>query len=404
MSPRTVYIELSQTPIYRRIAQALGAQLAHNGLQVLAVKPEGFDSESFQRFVEQPEHADAVYISTASSNAVQSVRPATGRHYFESFAGRLVFLHQDTILGGLDLLGAIAKLQAWQRVAARAAHLCIEAGNIADLAAAGIAQARLVPHASEFAPVEPLTEGFVHDAAFVGHAVPSQASPRQASARLQQLLDTALQARRTDFASALEPQVKAFADQALDGLGSDADRAVLRVAQAQWLRNAVTGLTLPLRGWVFEEAGLDALDVYGGDPAYLHGIARQLQVARPGLHYHPAVYEPAAVQRVFGGSRVNINISSLQFDHAVVNRFHDVVLSGGLCLTDARDGLAALTPAHAEVSFRTLDELRDKVRHFSQPAHARERALLVKALQQDVLRHSGYPLVVRAILDALAAL
>ena len=27
MSPRTVYIELSQTPIYRRIAQALGAAL-----------------------------------------------------------------------------------------------------------------------------------------------------------------------------------------------------------------------------------------------------------------------------------------------------------------------------------------------------------------------------------------
>ncbi len=402
---RTVYIELSNTPIYRRIAHALGAELARHGLEVLAVKPEGFHSDSFRQFLAQCDGAASAYISTASGNAVQARQPGTASHYFESFPGKLVFLHQDTILGGLGLLDAVAKLQAWQRVAARAAHLCIEAGNIADLASVGIDHARLVPHASEFAPVAPLLDGFAHEAAFVGHAVPSRAyGTGAAPPRLRQWLDGAVQARREDFGCALAPHVQAYVDQAQADLGTPADQAVLRLAQSQWLRNEITGQTLPLRGWVFEHGGIPALDVFGGDPAYLHGVDRQLQVERPGLRYHPAVYEPAQLQRVFHGSRVNINISSLQFDHAVVNRFHDVTLSGGLCLTDARDGLAELTSAHAELSFRTLDELRDKALHFAQPGHARQRALLVQAVQQDVLRNSGYPRVVQAITQSLAAL
>ncbi len=405
MATRTVYIELSKTPIYRRIAQALGAELVRHGLEVMAVKPEGFNSTTFHQFVTQQGGDRAVYVSSASSNAIQSKQQESDTFFFEHFPGKLVFLHQDAILGGLDLLSGISKLQAWRRVAARAAHLCIEADNISDLASVGIGNARLVPHASEIAAAEPAVDGFAYGTSFVGHAVPSMHyAVTGSSQRYRALIDGAVQARRTDFASPLEPRMKAYADQAIDGLGTPFDQAVLRVAQAQWLRNEITGQTLPLRGWVFEHCGIASMDIFGGDPAYLHGIARQLQVDRPGMRYHPAVYEPAEVQAVFNRSRVNLNISSLQFDHAVVNRFHDVILSGGLCLTDARSGLPALTSAHAELSFRTLDELRDRAAYFSRPENARQRALLVKAVQQDVARNSGYPVLARAIVEALDGL
>ena len=402
---RTVYIELSPTPIYRRIALALGAELTRRGLTVLAVKPEGFNSSTFGQFVAQQGGAGTAYISTAASNAIQQREPGTGRYYFESFPGRLVFLHQDAILGGLDLLAGIAKLQAWQRVAGRTAHLCIEADNIADLASVGIDNARLVPHASEFVAVAPIEDDFDYGAAFVGHAVPSHAYPIGTdSARLRAVLEDAVRVRSEDFASPLEPRVKAVAGQAVEGLGSANDQAVLRVAHAQWLRNEITGRTLPLRGWVFEQCGIAPLHIFGGDPAYLHGVDRQLQVARPGVHYHPAVYDTTELQRVFNRSVLHVNLSSLQFDHAVVNRFHDVILSGGLCLTDARAGLAELTSLHAEVSYRTVDELRDRALHFARPENARERAALIRSVQQDVLRNSGYPLVAQAVVQALDGL
>ena len=48
---RTVFIEESRTPIYRRIAQALGAELVRNGLQGLMIKPDGFNASSFHEFV-----------------------------------------------------------------------------------------------------------------------------------------------------------------------------------------------------------------------------------------------------------------------------------------------------------------------------------------------------------------
>lgn len=400
---QTVYIEESHTPIYRRIAHALGAELQRLGFNVLVIKPDGFNSDSFADFLKG--QSDAVYVSNASSQVIQFRQPGSGIFFFEHFPGKLIFLHQDAILGGLSLLDGVAKLQAWLRVASRSAHLCIEADNVADLRSVGIANTQLVPHASDTSPVPPELDDFDFGTSFVGHIVPSELyAPAGPSPRFLKLVDDVISARRADFASPLEPFVKAYADQAIDGLGSASEQAVLRVAQAQWLRNEITGQTLPFRGWVFEQCVIEPLAIFGGDPAYLHKVNRSLQVARLGVSYHPAVYDPAALQRVFNRSRVNINISSLQFDHAVVNRVHDVFMAGGLCLTDARDGLAALTSAHAEISFRTLAELADRTSYFCDPAHAYERANLIDRVQRDIVANSGYGLLGQAIAKAIDAL
>ncbi|WP_367849717.1 hypothetical protein [Rhodoferax sp. WC2427] len=399
---RTVYIEESHTPIYRRIAHALGAELQRLGFNVMIIKPDGFNSDSFADFLKGQN--GAVYVSNASSQVIQSRQPGSGTFFFEHFPGQLIFLHQDAILGGMSLLDGVAKLHAWLRVAERSAHLCIEADNVADLHAVGIANVQLVSHASDTYPVPPELYGFDFGTSFVGHVVPSGLYPPDGSSpRFLKLVDDVIAARRADFASPLEPLVKAYADQAIDGIGHASDQTLLRVAQAQWLRNEITGQTLPFRGWVFEECGIAPLEIFGGDPAYLHKVNRSLQVVRHGVSYHPAVYDPAALQRVFHRRRVNINISSLQFDHAVVNRVHDVFMAGGLCLTDAREGLAALTSAHAEISFRTLAELADRTSYFSNPAHAHERAALIEHVQRDILANSGYGLLGQTIAKAIDA-
>ena len=399
----TIYIEESGTPIYTRIATALGTELARHGHEVLWVKPKGFNQQTFLQFL-QAQPAQTVYLTNAGSNAIQGPTALGQTHFFEHFAGQLIFLHQDIVLSGQACLAGLSRLQAWQRVDARAYHLCIEPDSVRALQQAGITHAAWVPHASEIPATPPELDHFEHEASFVGHVVPSALRQSTGSAPVDGLMNELFAARQRDLGVALQPAVEAYSSAALAHFGNPADVTALRVAHTQWLRTQTMHQSLQFRGWVFEQAQLPAVTIFGGDPAYLHGVARSLRVEAEGVRYEQAVYEPEALRRIYRGSAVNLNVSSMQFDHAVINRFHDVIMAGGLCLTDYRDGIVNLTRHHAQVSYRTLAELRDKVHYFSQPEHRRERALLIEDIQRELLERSGYPLVCREILNAMQAL
>ncbi len=395
----TVYIEETKTPIWRRIAYALGRQLAGCGVEVLVVNPDGFNTSTFLEFISQSRAT--AYISNSVLNIIQTKLPRKDEYYFENFPGKLIFLHQDAILGGASLLNSISKLNAWKRVADRSAHLCIEPDNVTDLASIGISNAKVVSHATEIEATEPSNDDFIYDAAFVGHVIPSSCRTALCSEGVQSFINETVQLRREDFTKPLEERVKQYIDNSLNGMGDPTDKMILRVASAQWLRNQITGQSMQLRGWAFENSEILPLTIFGGDPAYLHGIERNLQVQRADVNYQPALFEPHEVQRIFNKSKININISSLQFDHAVVNRFHDVIMSGGLCLTDARSGLAELTSVHDEVSFVNLEGLNDRAKYFSRPENANKRSGLIKTIQKDIVRNSGYPLLADTIMKTI---
>jgi hypothetical protein len=399
----TIYIEESGTPIYTRIASALGAELASHGQEVLWVKPKGFNQQSYLQFL-QMRKPDSVYVSNAGSNAIQGQIAQGPSHFFEHFPGKLIFLHQDAVLSGLSCMAGLSRLQAWQRVDARAYHLCIEPDSVQALLGAGITHASWVPHATEIPATVPEQGAFEHQASFVGHVVPSNLRQSAGSAPVDALMNELFFERQQDMGVALQPAVAACSAQALSYFGSPAEVHTLRVAHTQWLRTQTMHQSLQFRGWVFENAGLPDVKIFGGDPAYLHGVDRSLRVQAEGVSYEPAMYELDALRGIFRNSAVNVNVSSLQFDHAVVNRFHDVTMAGGLCLTDYRDGIADLTRHHAQVSFRTLAELHDKVRYFSDPAHRRERALLIEDMQRELAERSGYPYLSREILSAVQVL
>jgi hypothetical protein len=400
---RTVYIEESGTPIYARIAKAVGRELQRLEFNVLVLQPAAFTHESFIAFL-QREPDTSVYLTNAGSNIVQGRLPGQLSHYFEHFPGRVVFLHQDSVLSGSTFEQALARLQGWQRLSSRSAHLCIEPHNVTVLQQAGIRHVKWVPHASEVAPTAPLTDGFDHSSSFVGHVVPSIYRQSSGSASVDALMQNLFQRRQTDMSAQVETELAAFSAQALSCLGASPDNALFLLAHTLWLRGQFMHQSLQFRGWVFEQAQIDSLKIFGGDPAYLHGVDRSLRIERESIAYEAAVYDPEALGRIFRGSRVNINVSSLQFDHAVVNRFHDVVMSGGLCLTDRRVGLADLTRHHAALSFATVQELEEKVRYYSDPKRASERAALICEVQQEVVERSGYPLLaheIRQVIDTL---
>ena len=79
------------------------------------IKPAGFNQQSYLGCV-QGLGADAVYVSNAGRNVIQHRLPEQPTHYFEHFQGRVVFVHQDSILSGLSFEEAFSKLQAWNRI------------------------------------------------------------------------------------------------------------------------------------------------------------------------------------------------------------------------------------------------------------------------------------------------
>lgn len=394
-----VVVENSRTPIYNRIAIALGREFAAQGAQVSIINAPDLSNQDYADFLATV--GDAVYVTNASSNLINQCPVGREEFFFERFQGRLVFLHQDTLLGGLGVLEGVAKLMAWVRTAHRSVHLCIEPSCITALQQLGIAHAHWVPHASETPVANPQTSDFAFDASFVGHVMPSRHQARHHVPRLQQFIDACLDLRRHDFSQPLHDKVQAYVDEAHAGMGTPVDRTLLGISQQEWVRTQISLQTMTERGWLLENAALPKLDIFGGDPAYLHGVVRREALQVAGVRTHAPVYDPVEIQRVFRSSRVNINYSSLQFDHAVVNRFHDITMAGGLCLTDARSGLAELTDRHEDISFRNVDELRDKVAYFSKPANMKKRVLLIKQIQADVINRSGYSILVDRVMNAL---
>ena len=68
--------------------------------------------------------------------------------------------------------------------------------------------------------------------------------------------------------------------------------------------------------------------------------------------------------QIYQNSRINLNISSLQFDTAVNNRVIDIASSGGFVLTDKRSDLYDFIPFHSEISFETPEEMNDKINYW----------------------------------------
>jgi hypothetical protein len=400
--PITAYLEDSGTPIFARIAKALGTQLAAAGLNALLIKPSGFDQASYLAYLRSL-GADTVYISNAQRNIIQHRLPGKPTHYFEHFAGRLVFLHQDSILSSHEFAAGLSLFQAWQRIAGRSLHLCIEPSSVQTLQAAGISNVHLVPHASEIVPAVPPGEGFAQALSFVGHVLPSEYHQSSGSASVDALVQRLFERRQADFSASLQAELERFTASALEGLASEAENTVFRQVYAMWLRRELKLQSMRFRGWVFEAAELESVDIVGGDPGYIVGVDRSLRIEREHLRYRAPEYELTALNRIYSSSLVSLNITSLQFDHAVVNRFHDVFLAGGLCLTDRREGLAGLTGHHAELSFASLPEMEERVRYWSRPDKRRERALLIAAVQQEIVAKSGYPRLVQEIRRFLAA-
>jgi len=119
------------------------------------------------------------------------------------------------------------------------------------------------------------------------------------------------------------------------------------------------------------------------------GWGSVIQSALPALDYFrelPAFYRECVV---------NLNFTSIQMPTAVNQRVFDCPAAGGFLLTDAQSDLLRLFAEGEVASFGSIEECKDKLRHYQDNATARRA--VVDAARKRILAEHTYEHRLRAI-------
>ena len=358
-------IESSSVPIYNRIATAFAKTLMEFGHTVHFIDASGFNETDFVNTINGIEID--YYISTNELNVVQKQSELDDSFLFEKVQTRIIFIHHDNLFSAFHCISFIAnKLQALTNIGQRSYHFCLEESNVDLLKSSGIPNAAKVNHASEFtsAPVATQSQWGV---TFIGHLMSSLNLYPAVSLAGGQHLQVMAWNRFSQSSYAVQPAIENLVQDpyVLASLGPDADKNLL-VTQ-QFLMAGLNKFSSPLRGQIISTIKNHRVDIFGGDLSYGRINDPLLVLQQSNVHYQPATQNYQDACAIYQSSRINLNISSLQFDSAVNNRVIDVVLSGGFILTDKRSDLIDIFSFAHEISFETPEELNDKIHYWRSP-------------------------------------
>jgi len=391
-----IIIEGSRTPIYRRIINGLAHSFGKKHGQTITIEP---DTESPLEFVRRVNELkpDLVIISNLFG-LLSTYNPDNQKYIYELLTSCIVFLHYDNLLGPVNDWDEIERrLNTWVGISDRSSHFCIENNNSSDLQELSIRNSHKLYHATEFERIDNKGK-YRYDVSFVGHLLPESIflNSIDPDNLLVERVLAAYQKRREHLDYRIEEDAVSFAD-----LSVPSRRPIIDWLTAKQIYRArINGTSLYLRGNIISSiADNFDVDVIGGDPSYLNNKTgtRQLEHARVNIHTPNKNHKDT--DRIYAESRININITSIQFDSAIVNRVLDVGAAGGFLLTDWKDGLREITPVYELISYRTIDELKNKIDYYL--THDAERLEIAAQLHHDVKQKRTYDLATRSILDAV---
>lgn len=376
-------LEESRTPIYQRILNAFGAALTQAGHAVTWLKRNAYrNRKEVIRFVSS-ESFDYCLV-TNGLGRLSAYFPDINRFLFEFFPARLIFVHHDSLFSFYrDIKMIDRKIQALQRINSRSFHFCIEPYNVKDLNSMGINEAYPFHHASEFVASSESPDVYTSDISFVGHILPNDFWPKGDVLTSNLLLDCF-----NKRIEAMDRRIETFADTFSDHPGLNADSRINRVIYKYWFISAIHAASQHYRGEVVSRIANHNIDIFGGDPAYLSGRDKNRVIHNKSVRYFPPTIDSAGTQSVYRTSKINLNITSLQFDDAVVNRVIDVCACGGFLLTDCKSGLEELTPLGREISYETVDELNTKIDYYL--THEHERIEIARQMHDDINKKCTY--------------
>ncbi len=384
--------EASGTPIYQRIIAGFSEALRQIGHEVFLLNPGNYSSSGDYLRAIQASGADYCVLTNALSPL--ALLHGDGERFLFEFTGqRLIFIHHDSIaVAGFacDQAYIGKRIAAYRRVAERGWHFCIESSNLADLRAQGMDNAHPLSHASEFCR-DPAPTDFSRDISFVGHVTPPEGMYFD-NASMNELFRN----RVARLDEKIEPVAAAHADRLYPHARHTVDWFSAKYLYISGMHQA----SQAFRGEVVRRMKDFSLDIFGGDPGYLNAMIGGGGIDKPGLRYHGPTRSYSEASSIYAASRINLNITSLQFDDAVINRVIDAAAAGGFVLTDWKPGLRKLTSVCEEISYRTIDEMNGKIEYYL--VNEKERREIAGQLHRDIVGSCRYHHIVEYIVDMTA--
>ena len=396
-TPSKFLIETSETPIYQRIINTFKKALLELGHTVALMDTTNLSSIEEYLSIIKREDPDLI-LSIDSFSIFANYSKHLNKFIFEDVDITIIFIHYDNIFRVLHDSSIIKKkLTSFYRIRKKSWHFCLEYDNFLDLRNLGINNTFSISHISEFTEFLPST-GYKHEVAFLGHVLPS-ISDTIARNPFSHLLQSHIWQR----IAKLDTQLSSYADEfAVKQLG-EVHRSIHFLSIKYFYISLLHGQSQGFRGEIIQRINNANVDIIGGDPAYIHSVDRNLIIQKDNIRYQPPQNDNYLVQQIYQSSQINLNITSLQFDSAVINRVIDVAAVGGFILTDWRSDLKALTGVHQEISYRSIEELNEKIAYYLHPDHYQERLEIAEALHQDVCQKCNYLSIVERMISQINA-
>lgn len=385
-------LERSGNKIYDRIILELIEGLNASGHHCVVVQSTHIKSvaELYNLYA----RCDWVVVTNNSCLMSQKIG---GAFLFEQIPARVIFLHHDSLSHiSNEYSEILAKIEALIRIKDRSIHFTIEKGDQIALSGLGVT-CYPISHMNTLGKpyLEARSQCGTGGVSFIGHALPPVDGILSFGQNDHQYF-ASYQARRANFEHSLRDD---FA-RTLPSADKDLDAAALS-SRIQYLQLS-NYYTLFLRGGVLQELKDCHVDLYGGDPAWMHGVDGSRAFSAVHITNRKPVFDGNEVANIFHASAINLNITSLQFDTAMINRVIDCVVSGGFILTDRKSQLFELTSCADDIGYSTVDELNSKIDFYLDPANSEKKREIVAQMSDEFAKKCSVAQTVERILEKVS--
>lgn len=390
----TFLLDESNTPISQRIIKNICSILEKKGHRLVIKKAS---QHNYKEYIDSIRTKIDYCIVTNSVSMLSQFIPEINKYVFESVSSKIIFIHHDNSFRPNDQFEQVlSKIEAFVRNHDRIFHFCIEDFKVNDLRNLGL-RAYKIAHATEFNNDVAIND-FNYDVAFVGHLVPGNYHiPSFFKHRnISHQLALNYWQRIVDFKAKLEPSAIEYANKVL---GNSIDKNKEFYAHKYCYLSDHSSAVFFFRGEVINRINYKQIDIFGGDPGYLHGGKGNIQIKKACIHYHPHTDDYSSTQNIYNKTKININITALQFDDAIINRVIDIGGAGGFLLTDYKEDLRNITSVYEEISYSSIEELNAKISYYLSNEEARIE--IARAFQDDILKNCTYDKIITNILSEI---
>jgi hypothetical protein len=390
------FIERSPTPIFQRIIENIEKVLVEFGHTVIPFNPSDFQND--QKYIDYINRHNIDYCIISNSHSIlSSYSLDIDSFLFEKVNASLIFIHHDDPFSGYFSLDDVqVKLQTYLNTKNKSFHFFIEYSNFADFKYLDINNSFIISHSSEFKPTKKSFNLEKADVSFVGHVLPGNDSYLE-ELPFSYLLKRDYWTRVSSINEVLENSAYLFAKQNCGDFKNQFELYSLKF----FYRAMLHKLSQSFRGEIISRISDNFnVSIYGGDPSYLHNGEHSLILDKENLNYYPATLDYAFSNQIYTNSKINLNITSLQFDTAIINRVIDIGSSGGFILTDWKSDLHKITSVSEEISYSTIDELNSKIEYYL--IHDKERQEIAVQLHEDISSKCSYSNLMTYIISQLS--